>query len=92
LKYEPLRKCAACGGRFPKEKLLRVARFDGTFSVDETHKKPGRGAYVCLNPECTQKAVRMKQLNRVFKQAVPPEIYAELEALAQKKRENERTE
>ena len=81
MKYEPLRKCAACNGRFPKEKLLRVVRFNEEFSVDKTHKKNGRGAYVCLSAECVEKAIHKRQLNRSFRQTVPQEIYDELASL-----------
>ena len=51
----------------PKKELVRVVRAPvkedengvqtgGGVSLDLTGRKPGRGAYVCRNPECLKKA------------------------------------
>jgi hypothetical protein len=48
------------------------------FSIDNTGKKPGRGAYVCPSAVCLEKAYKQKGLERSYKQAIPPEIYEAL--------------
>jgi predicted RNA-binding protein YlxR (DUF448 family) len=75
----PLRKCTGCQEMKDKRALIRVVRSEeNTFSLDFTGKKPGRGAYVCPNQACFEKAYKQKGLERSFKQPVPPEVYAQL--------------
>ena len=42
-------------------------------------RKPGRGAYLCPEPECVRKARKSKALERAFETPVPPEVYDALE-------------
>jgi predicted RNA-binding protein YlxR (DUF448 family) len=75
----PLRKCTGCGEMKNKKELIRVVRNDeGEFFMDFTGKKSGRGAYICPNMNCLEKAHKSKGLERSFKQAVPKEIYDSL--------------
>ena len=75
----PMRKCTGCGEMKPKKELLRILlEPDGNITIDETGKKHGRGAYICKNPECLEKSVKHKGLERSFKVAVSPEVYAKL--------------
>jgi len=62
-----------------KRALVRVVlKQDGGISLDPTGKSPGRGAYVCKNAECLNKAAGHKGLERSFKCAVPKEVYEKL--------------
>ena len=62
-----------------KKELIRVVRTpEDEFCLDFTGKKSGRGAYVCNNLDCFEKAVKQKGLERSFKQAVPSEVYEQL--------------
>ena len=75
----PLRKCTGCEEMKDKRQLVRIVKSeDGTFSVDFTGKKPGRGAYICPNIECLEKAQKTKGLERSFKTAVPKDVYEQL--------------
>ena len=59
--------------------MMRIVRNDaGEFSLDRTGKKPGRGAYICPNVQCLEKAQKSKGLERSFKAAVPKEVYEQL--------------
>ena len=42
-------------------------------------KAPGRGAYICPNPDCLKKALRSKALDRSLEVTIPEEVYARLE-------------
>ena len=76
-KYQPVRTCVCCRGKFFKKDLLRVVRLaDGSFCVDESGKSDGRGAYVCKNAECIKKLNKTKAFDRAFKTKLPPDIYA----------------
>ena len=61
-KNVPLRKCLGCEEMLGKKGLLRVVRSkDGEISADLTGKKSGRGAYICNDMECFEKAVKQVQ-------------------------------
>ena len=75
----PLRKCTGCQEMKSKKELVRIVKNDeGEFSLDVTGKKPGRGAYICKNVECLEKAQKCKGLERSFKSPVPKDVYEKL--------------
>lgn len=54
---------------------MRVVRTPGgEVLVDETGKSSGRGAYVCRNRECAERAVGQKKLARALGVAVGPDV------------------
>ena len=59
----PLRMCIGCKQMFPKKELLRIViPKDGEVTTDLTGKAHGRGAYLCKNEECLNKALKQKSL------------------------------
>lgn len=79
MKKIPMRQCVGCREMKPKKELVRVVKSpEGEISMDLRGKAPGRGAYVCRNPECLRKAVRSKALERGFSAAIPQEVYDRL--------------
>lgn len=78
-KKVPMRMCVGCREMKPKKELLRVVRSaEGSVSIDETGRKPGRGAYVCRSAECLKKAIKQKQLERAFECPLGEEAHASL--------------
>ena len=76
----PVRMCVGCQDMKNKKEMIRVIKTpEGTFMLDATGKKNGRGAYVCPSEECLQLARKNKGLERSFKQAIPAEVYESLE-------------
>lgn len=79
-KHVPLRMCTGCGEMKPKKELVRIVHTkDDKIKVDLTGKLSGRGAYLCHNKSCLNKAVKAKRLERTFSVQIPPEIYERLE-------------
>ncbi len=77
----PQRRCNGCGAQKPKKELIRVVRSpEGEISLDMGGKKPGRGAYVCPDRACLQKARKTRRLERVLECTIPEAVYEELEA------------
>jgi predicted RNA-binding protein YlxR (DUF448 family) len=75
----PLRQCLGCREMKPKRELIRVVRSpEGAISLDFRGKAPGRGAYVCPNPDCLKKAIKSRAIERAFETQIPDEIYAQL--------------
>lgn len=76
-----MRQCVGCRTMKPKRELVRVVRSPaGEISIDSRGKMPGRGAYVCRDPECLKKAIKSKALGRALDTAVPEDIYETLRA------------
>lgn len=76
----PMRQCVGCGEMKNKRKMMRVLRTaEGSFELDTTGKKNGRGAYLCMEKECLMKARKNKGLERSFKMSIPDELYEKLE-------------
>ncbi|MBE6007512.1 MAG: YlxR family protein [Lachnospiraceae bacterium] len=75
----PMRTCVGCGTVKPKKELVRIVLTEeGTLLVDRTGRANGRGAYLCDDPECLQRAVKRKSLNKAFRTQVPGEAYDRL--------------
>ena len=76
----PLRHCLGCREEKPKNTLIRVVRSpEGVVSVDLRGKAPGRGAYLCRDPECLRKAVRSRALERSLNVEIPEEVSRRLQ-------------
>ncbi len=79
VKKVPLRMCTGCKVHKPKKELIRVVKApDGEISIDFNGKKSGRGAYVCNDISCLEKAIKTRQLERAFSCALPAEIVEKL--------------
>lgn len=75
----PMRQCVGCKTMFPKKELIRVVRSpEGEISLDFKGKKPGRGAYVCSNKDCLNKARKMRALERTFECEIPNDVYEQM--------------
>ena len=75
----PLRKCTGCNEMKDKRELIRVVKTkEEIFSIDKTGKQNGRGAYICSNIECLEKAIKNKGLEKSFKCSIPKEVYGQL--------------
>ncbi len=75
----PMRMCVGCGEMKPKKEMMRVVRTpEDTFVLDVTGKKNGRGAYLCKNAQCLEKAVKGRGLERSFRVRIPEEIMESL--------------
>ena len=81
VKKIPMRKCLGCMEQKPKKELVRVVKSaDGDISLDLTGKKNGRGAYICPEVSCLEKAKKAKRLERAFEGAIPAEVYEAMES------------
>lgn len=86
----PMRMCTGCSQMKPKRELVRIVKapekLDGNgaplpqpIELDLTGKKPGRGAYICRDPECLRLARKARRLERAFSCKIPDEVYERLE-------------
>ncbi len=79
MKKEPQRTCLGCKESKDKKELIRIVKQnDGKIFIDKTGKANGRGAYICNNIECLEKAIKSKRLENNFETKMDNEIYESL--------------
>jgi predicted RNA-binding protein YlxR (DUF448 family) len=68
MKSEPSRTCLGCREARPKGRLVRLVRLrSGTVVVDASAKAAGRGAYVCPDAQCVERALIRGRLAHAFR-------------------------
>ena len=71
----PQRQCVACGQMRGKRDLVRVVRTPaGEVRVDATGKLSGRGAYVCPEAACVDRALREGRLAGALERAISEDV------------------
>ena len=79
MKSLPQRTCIGCNTTKNKKDLIRIVKNkEGNIFLDKSGKQSGRGAYVCDNIECLEKAIKTKKLERTFEMTIDEKIYEEL--------------
>ena len=73
------RMCIGCNEKKDKRELIRVVlNKQGEISIDRTGKLDGRGAYICDNIDCLEKAIKNKKLEKTFDIKIDEQIYGQL--------------
>ena len=71
----PQRMCVGCREMKNKKELIRIVRTPaGDIEIDPTGKKSGRGAYICPDQTCFDKAMQAKRLQKSLEREIPVEI------------------
>ena len=75
----PMRTCIGCRQSKEKKELIRIVKDkEGNISIDEIGKSNGRGAYICENMECLEKAIKGKKLEKNFETEISEKMYEDL--------------
>ena len=79
----PVRTCIGCRRARVKRALLRVARTPEGVRFDPDARLPGRGAYLCPDPDCIAAARRRgaSPLRRALKGSAEADVTAALDQL-----------
>lgn len=86
MKNIPQRTCTVCREQKNKNELLRIVKNkENIIKVDETGKQPGRGAYICYDMECLEKAKKSKRLEKALEIKIKDEIYEQIKNAIEKK-------
>ncbi len=86
MKNIPQRTCTVCRTQKNKSELLRIVKNkENIIKVDEKGKEPGRGAYICLDMECFEKAKKSKKLEKALDIKIDDEIYEEIQKIIESK-------
>ena len=82
MKNIPQRTCMGCNSKKDKKELIRIVKNkQNEINIDKTGKQNGRGAYICNNIACLEKAIKSKRLERVLNMKINDEIYENLRIL-----------
>ena len=77
----PMRMCIGCREMKAKKDLIRIVKSpEGEISIDLKGKAPGRGAYLCHNRSCVDKASKSRLLEKTFSMKIEHEVYEKLKA------------
>ncbi|MGI6004049.1 MAG: RNase P modulator RnpM [Christensenellales bacterium] len=77
----PMRMCVGCRDMHPKKQLVRIVRSkEGQVSLDTTGKAPGRGAYICRDSACFQRALKTRAVERALETGLPQDIVERLKS------------
>ena len=86
MKNIPQRTCTVCRKQKNKNELLRIVKNkENIINVDENGKEPGRGAYICYDRECLEKAEKAKKLEKVLNVKIKDDIYIKIRDVIEKK-------
>lgn len=66
----PQRTCIACRQPSGKRQLIRLVRTASGVEIDLTGKQAGRGAYLCNDRDCWQKAVDTNRIAPALRTAI----------------------
>ncbi len=75
----PLRQCVGCHEMKSKKEMIRILKTaDEGVIIDTTGRKNGRGAYICPDSECLEKAIKSKGIEKSLKIAISNDVYDSL--------------
>ncbi len=76
--HTPTRMCVLCRSHKPHNELIRITVRDGVATVDDGDKNFARGAYICKNRECIEKAEKKHIIERHLKCEKNPNLYSKV--------------
>ena len=79
MKNIPQRTCIVCRTQKNKNELLRIVKNkENIIKVDESGKEHGRGAYICYNMDCFERAKKSKKLERTLEIKINDDTYKQI--------------
>ena len=86
MKNIPQRTCSVCRTQKNKSELLRIVKNkENIIKVDENGKEQGRGAYICYDIDCLEKAIKTKKVEKALEIKINNEIYEQIRDIIEKK-------
>lgn len=78
-RHVPVRTCIVCRSQTAKRGLVRLVRTpELTLEIDPTGRRNGRGAYLCDNSQCWEKAAASDVLAKALNTQLTSEFRSEL--------------
>lgn len=77
-KHVPQRTCIVCRSKADKRQLRRLVKAPDGVVFDPSGRLPGRGAYLCEERACWERALQSGVLERALRTTLTPEARAAL--------------
>lgn len=75
----PERTCMGCNSKKNKIDFVRIVKNkNNEINIDKTCKLQGRGAYICADINCLERAIKSRRIERSFGMKISEEIYEKL--------------
>ena len=85
----PLRQCVGCSEMKGKKEMMRVLKTpEDEIVLDVTGKKNGRGAYLCKEAECFEKARKARRFEKSLSCRIDESVYEVMADELRKETEN----
>ncbi len=85
----PMRLCLGCNEMKPKKELMRIVKSpEDEISLDFTGKKNGRGAYLCKDVQCFEKARKARRFEKSLSCKIDESVYEVMTDELRKETEN----
>lgn len=85
----PMRLCLGCNEMKPKKELMRIVKSpEDEISLDFTGKKNGRGAYLCKDVQCFEKARKARRFEKSLSCRIDESVYEVMTNELRKETEN----
>jgi uncharacterized protein len=81
-KHVPERTCIVCRQKTAKRQLTRFVRTPAGVFADPSGKRDGRGAYLCDNPICRQRAATTEVMAKALNVALTAEDRQRIQEVA----------
>lgn len=76
------RTCIGCNNKKDKREFIRIVlNKENGLQVDKTGKTEGRGAYICNNIQCLEKAIKNSKLEKILKVKIDNDFYDSIKKL-----------
>lgn len=85
-KHTPVRMCVVCRQKSGKRQFTRIVRAEEGVVIDPTGKRSGRGAYLCNQSSCWERAVNTDVVAKALKTSLTDEDRARVRAGAPRDR------
>lgn len=64
------RCCVGCKKKGEKSEFIRLYMKDDKLTIDENHSADGRGAYLCNDISCMEKAIAKRAIQRTLRSKI----------------------
>jgi uncharacterized protein len=81
-RHIPQRTCVVCREKDAKRELTRIVRSESGIQIDPKGKMNGRGAYLCDNPQCWERAAVSDILAKALRTTLTAEDRTRLQQAA----------
>lgn len=81
IKKVPMRTCIVTKEKLPKQELIRIVKFEGIVTIDETGKKNGKGCYIKKDLSVLNLAKKNKAIDRALEIEIEDSVYEHLSKL-----------